>query len=222
MYHSKQSFCLQNLSAPVPIHDCFHRLVLIKSNINLIIIIIDNFCIALFSGVPKLTALSNTLYMASTIVYKVQWLSCLPLLCCISPWYNRTGWLGVKHQLTYLLCCMHQSYKIYLFRMPGQRMQSTSWITSTGVWRKSHRSTSPPPLTQLLKQLLRWFIRAFDHGHMTAVSMMSCYGSRQTVTSSSSSIWSCHVGFKLAPFSLIWFWTDTSHLTDNEYSSHLQ
>ena len=20
-----------------------------------------------------------------------------------SPWYNRTGWLGVKHQLTYLL-----------------------------------------------------------------------------------------------------------------------
>ena len=22
---------------------------------------------------------------------------------CVSPWYNRTGWLGVKHQLTYLL-----------------------------------------------------------------------------------------------------------------------
>ena len=21
---------------------------------------------------------------------------------CISPWYNRTGWLGVKHQLTFL------------------------------------------------------------------------------------------------------------------------
>ena len=21
---------------------------------------------------------------------------------CVSPWYNRTGWLGVKHQLTYL------------------------------------------------------------------------------------------------------------------------
>ena len=22
---------------------------------------------------------------------------------CVSPWYNHTGWLGVKHQLTYLL-----------------------------------------------------------------------------------------------------------------------
>ena len=22
---------------------------------------------------------------------------------CVSPWYNRTGWLDVKHQLTYLL-----------------------------------------------------------------------------------------------------------------------
>ena len=22
---------------------------------------------------------------------------------CVSPWYNRTGWLGVKHQLSYLL-----------------------------------------------------------------------------------------------------------------------
>ena len=22
---------------------------------------------------------------------------------CVSPWYNRTGWLGVKHQFTYLL-----------------------------------------------------------------------------------------------------------------------
>ena len=21
---------------------------------------------------------------------------------CVSPWYNRTGWLGLKHQLTYL------------------------------------------------------------------------------------------------------------------------
>ena len=23
----------------------------------------------------------------------------------LSPWYNRTGWLGVKHQLTYLFMC---------------------------------------------------------------------------------------------------------------------
>ena len=112
----------------------------------------------------KLTVFSSIIWHPQSFI-KVQWLSCLPLLCC-----------------------MHQSYKMYLFRMAGRRMQSTSWITSTGVWRKSQRSTSPPPLTQLLKQLLRWFIRVFGHGYMTAVSMMSCYGSRQTVTSSSSSM----------------------------------
>ena len=30
------------------------------------------------------------------------------LLYLPSPWYNRTGWLGVKHQLTYLLCIFHR------------------------------------------------------------------------------------------------------------------
>ena len=29
---------------------------------------------------------------------------------CVSPWYNRTGWLGVKHQLTYSLCTHTQSH----------------------------------------------------------------------------------------------------------------
>ena len=35
----------------------------------------------------------------------------------VSPWYNRTGWLGVKHQLTYLLCqfytedCLAQKFE---------------------------------------------------------------------------------------------------------------
>ena len=37
-----------------------------------------------------------------------MFLSVSPALHCVnparySPWYNRTGWLGVKHQLTYLL-----------------------------------------------------------------------------------------------------------------------
>ena len=33
-----------------------------------------------------------------------QWLDSSHRVCLSSPWYNRTGWLGVKHQLTYLLC----------------------------------------------------------------------------------------------------------------------
>ena len=27
----------------------------------------------------------------------------------VSPWYNRNGWLGVKHQVTYLLSCVGKS-----------------------------------------------------------------------------------------------------------------
>ena len=29
---------------------------------------------------------------------------CCVCLCACSPWYNCTGWLGIKHQVTYLLC----------------------------------------------------------------------------------------------------------------------
>ena len=34
-------------------------------------------------------------------------------LCVHSPWYNRTGWLGVKHQLTYLLTYFMCGYSVY-------------------------------------------------------------------------------------------------------------
>ena len=32
------------------------------------------------------------------------WINCV-LTKCVSPWYNCTGWLGVKHQVNYLLGC---------------------------------------------------------------------------------------------------------------------
>ena len=38
------------------------------------------------------------------IIFFFYWLVvCFLLLLEKSPWYNRTGWLGVKHQFTYLL-----------------------------------------------------------------------------------------------------------------------
>ena len=35
---------------------------------------------------------------------------------CLSPWYNRTGWLGIKHQLAYLLVCLHTLHNKSAFK----------------------------------------------------------------------------------------------------------
>ena len=43
---------------------------------------------------------------------------------CVSPWYNRTGWLGVKHQLTYLLTYWKQKIIQFLNSLTFL----TSWI----------------------------------------------------------------------------------------------
>ena len=45
---------------------------------------------------------------------------------CTSPWYNRTGWLGVKHQLTYLLasCTSRQWTSVYGSVMDVIRLNS--------------------------------------------------------------------------------------------------
>ena len=32
------------------------------------------------------------------------WLPTIKSSFCFLPWYNRNGWLGVKHQVTYLFC----------------------------------------------------------------------------------------------------------------------
>ena len=34
---------------------------------------------------------------------------------CVSPWYNRTGWLGVKHQLIYLITYSYTSRAAFIF-----------------------------------------------------------------------------------------------------------
>ena len=38
---------------------------------------------------------------------------------CVSPWYNRTGWLGVKHQLTYLLTCCDEIFNAIRLQLTG-------------------------------------------------------------------------------------------------------
>ena len=54
---------------------------------------------------------------------------------CVSPWYNRTGWLGVKRQLTYLLTYFRTS--LYT---PSRRFRSSA---DTRVFRIPSFRTKP-------------------------------------------------------------------------------
>ena len=46
-------------------------------------------------------------------------------LALLSPWYNRTGWLGVKHQLTYLIT----SWLTYSFFSTSALQLAMNWLT---------------------------------------------------------------------------------------------
>ena len=49
----------------------------------------------------------------------------LMLTCFCSPWYNRNGWLGVKHQVTATTpCCWRNSYQRFreLWKMPLRKL----------------------------------------------------------------------------------------------------
>ena len=52
-------------------------------------------------------------------VFLNSYLSCIQheyvMTECVSPWYNRTGWLGVNHQLTYLLTLLFFFLLLLLF-----------------------------------------------------------------------------------------------------------
>ena len=64
--------------------------------------------------------------------------------CRLSPWYNRTGWLGIKHQLTYLLTYLllpaSQPCPEFSFGVTPGQLGPGSWRTScmiknrTGVY----------------------------------------------------------------------------------------
>ena len=57
-------------------------------------------------------------YCCICYVYYAVAVSALCITRFISPWYNRTGWLGVKHQLTYLpvwfICLVYASLSLFL------------------------------------------------------------------------------------------------------------
>ena len=65
--------------------------------------------------------------------------------------------------------------------------------------------------------LLLWLLSTFDWGHMTAWSMVSCYGRWQTMMSLPS-VWSCNICFKRALFSSD---NDLTQATNKQWKSHV-
>jgi len=63
-----------------------------------------------------------------------------------SPWYNRTGWLGVKHQLTYLLTYLPFPNSILLFQQFNVLQLSISVclkrILAVGYWGRKNTISS--------------------------------------------------------------------------------
>ena len=59
-------------------------------------------------------ALSPSWFMLALLCFIFFYFLLLFSECCElvvrSPWYNRTGWLGVKHQLTYLPACVNSKF----------------------------------------------------------------------------------------------------------------
>ena len=58
------------------------------------------------------------------------------LICWGSPWYNCNGWLGVKHQVTYILICWGAVWWQFIF--PSSDVLSchylSVWCVSDAVW----------------------------------------------------------------------------------------
>ena len=58
-----------------------------------------------------------------------------PFLPLVSPWYNRTGWLGVKHQFTYLLTSLSCLFVCLWFclRLLCSALWSSVWVSSSVI-----------------------------------------------------------------------------------------
>ena len=59
----------------------------------------------LFKNIHIPVSTCTYLKFKKKIYIYIRILSSYMMTKCVSPWYNRTGWLGVKHQITYLHTC---------------------------------------------------------------------------------------------------------------------
>ena len=67
---------------------------------------------------------------------------------CVSPWYNRTGWLGVKHQLTYSLCTHTQSHT---YTHVHAHARTHTHYTNTHASTHPHKHSVSLPISLKLK-----------------------------------------------------------------------
>ena len=84
-----------------------------------------------------------------------------PTLRLKAPWYNRTGWLGVKHQATYFEA--RTRLKIPLHASPKARNTACSLVLPSPHFPFAIEFSS-------IKGLVRWTVADFTSGLMNCVS----------------------------------------------------
>ena len=76
-------------------------------------------------GTPLHQMHSSAAVFLSFCLLAVCWGLFLFCLFSSSPWYNRTGWLGVKHQVTFFFCSFASWFSYFRH---GSLPQAVTWI----------------------------------------------------------------------------------------------
>ena len=115
---------------------------------------------------------AKKLFIKYSVQLRCSWLAVVLFLLCVfsvyiyiylhlthSPWYNRTGWLGVKHQVTYSrihpVSVLHahfsqSSHQLYRSSVTFHREQVERWLTIIQSKRTLAYDTHASDIMQLL------------------------------------------------------------------------
>ena len=128
-------------------------------------------------------------------------------MSCVLPWYNCTGWLGVKHQLTYLLTSLSSAQ----CRWRQSHMLSARLLQEVSVWPYMPSLI----LTRLINLRQKYpFIACFFNIHRSGM-LTALFGSY-----TAGATWNCcHLGH--TTIVLVTFWTWVQHSSHELLSEHL-
>ena len=120
---------------------------------------------------------------------------------CVSPWYNRTSWLGVKHQLTYLLdvcVCVHavgrKIKQVYIYILNIAQCELNQWLA--GIFLVEFQQAGqvkPEHLTLMSEWCSRWknsrppAVKRLERDDET-IECLKCYWCKPGATSSRKNV----------------------------------
>ena len=120
----------------------------VTSELNMTIfflsVVMSSFCdVAMFVSIPagrlicfdlcpttplKTGSIFSKLYLGQLTIALNLLLPSYRMLLYQSPWYNCTGWLGVKHQFTYLLTAASNVWGIFWWYRHRQMQKKSDWL----------------------------------------------------------------------------------------------